>query len=243
MRRCRVCRGDSLVSLLDLGPQPLCNRYLARPDEEADCHPLGIGQCDACGVVQLLDPAPAGLLVSPFDWITYNEAEGHLDHLTDVLCRLPGLPASARVCGVSYKDDTTVERLKRRGYADAWRIDPAELGVTDRRAGIETLQAKLTPAAARRLAEKHGPADLLLVRHIFEHAHDPRGFAGALGTLVRPGGYLVFEVPDCARALDGLDYTTLWEEHVLYLTPDTFRQALACCGLSVSHFELYPYTN
>jgi hypothetical protein len=52
---------------------------------------------------------------------------------------------------------------------------------------------------------------------------------------------VVFEVPDCTRALDHLDYSTLWEEHLLYFTPETFRHSFAAGGLSLVSLTNYPY--
>ena len=46
---------------------------------EADLHRLALGQCSVCGLVQLVDPMPAGIVRPQFSWLTYNEPEGHLD--------------------------------------------------------------------------------------------------------------------------------------------------------------------
>ena len=65
-------------------------------------------------------------------------------------------------------------------------------------------------------------------------------FFRALVALTRPGGYIVIEVPDCQRALDAGDCTTLWEEHTLYFTPATFEQSLRLVGLALTgYFSFY----
>jgi len=60
---------------------------------------------------------------------------------------------------------------------------------------------------------------------------------------VKPSGYLVFEVPDCAPALTRGDYTMPWEEHILYFTPELFAQTLTRLGFRVLEQKCYPYTN
>ncbi|MGW8367085.1 MAG: methyltransferase domain-containing protein [Gammaproteobacteria bacterium] len=67
------------------------------------------------------------------------------------------------------------------------------------------MQAAVDTAAASRLAAKYGQADLLLVRHVLEHAHDPGAFLEALSMLVRPEGYLLFEMPDCTKFVRACD--------------------------------------
>jgi hypothetical protein len=49
----------------------------------------------------------------------------------------------------------------------------------------------------------------------------------------------VFEVPDCARGFDVFDYTTLWEDHTLYLVEPTFLMCLRRAGFSVARFIRY----
>ena len=148
------------------------------------------------------------------------------------------------VAGVTFKDDSTIERLERRGFSRTWRIDVAgDLGDTGPGAGPETVQERLDATKAHEIALAKGRADVLIVRHVVEHAQDPATFVSALKRLVKPGGYLVIEVPDCAPALERGDYTMLWEEHVLYFTEALLRQAIACWRLSPISVLLYPYSH
>jgi len=241
--RCALCGKPTLTPLLNLGPQPICNRFLSHGAAEAEFrHPLVLGYCPDCDLAQLVDPVPAAQLAPPFDWISYNEPEGHLDGLTELLAALPGMTEGSRVGAVSFKDDTTLARLERLGLRGGWRIDPAgDLGIDRPGAGVETIQDRLTPERAAAIAERYGRADLLIVRHILEHAHDLASFVASLKTLTAPEGYLVLEVPDCSRAFAGRDYTTLWEEHPIYFTPDSFRRLCERCGFQVLQFLCYPY--
>ncbi len=240
-RRCLVCGGPAEV-LLDLGPQPFCNRFRSGDGRPEDVHPLVQGQCTACGVIQLFDPAPVAALAPRFDWIRYKEEGRHLSRAAEVVAGLPGLDARSRICGVTWNDDDALEALAARGYRGARRLDPdRDLGVT--RGGLESLQAALTPEAARAIVRRDGPADLVIARYILEHAHAPSAFLQALAELVAPTGHAWIEVPDCTPALESRDYTSLWEEHTLYFTPATFRDCLVRNGFSVVRFELYPYTH
>lgn len=241
---CRACRGRAVEPLLDLGEQPLCNRFLTDPGAGEVTFPFALGQCGRCGIIQLLAPVPAEELRSRFDWITYREAEGHLDELVDELCKLPGVTAASVVGAVSSKDDSTVARLQKRGFPNTWRIDiEDDLGADSRGAGLETVQLHLHPPKAEAIAQRRGAADLLIARHIVEHAHDPASFVAALRRMVKPNGYIVLELPDCGPALQRGDYTIPWEDHVLYLTADLLRQAAVSWGLRPVSYRLYPYSH
>ncbi len=228
LKRCHLCQSGAVVDLLDCGEQPICNRFLASPDEEEALFPLVLGQCEDCGHVQLTGHPPVTELRPRFDWIVYNEPQSHLGDLVESVARLPGVANESMIGAVVFGDDRTLEQFKGRGFSRTWRIDLAcDLGISDRRAGVETLQAGLTPAAADRIVQSRGPSDVLVVRHVLEHTHDLRGFMEAARRLVRPGGYLLFEVPDCEIAFLNQDYSVLWEEHIHYFTPATFRRCFA----------------
>ena len=240
MKLCQLCKSPQVKELLDFGPQPICNRFLRTPDSPEALFPMLLEQCEACGLLQTTHPVPAKELLSQADWITYNEPEGHLDSLADVLARLRNVRSFG---GITFKDDSLLRRLRERGFETPWRLClKTDLLVSEPGAGAETVQDRLTPERARKIAQVRGKVDVLLVRHIFEHAHKPLEFAAALRELVNPGGYVMLEIPDCEKALTLCDYSTLWEEHVLYFTPQTFQQAFGQCGLSLVGYYNFPYT-
>lgn len=227
--------------LRDFGPHPICNRYLTAADAPEFTHPMVIGQCGACGLVQTLDPVPAAELVPVVDWIAYNEPEGHLDAVAETLAGLPGLKPGAVCVGVSFKDDTLVTRMQQRGFT-TWRLDmERDLGITRKGCGVESIQTRLDGPRASAITAQRGHADLVIARHILEHAHDLRGFIAAVRSLAKPGGYVVFEVPDCTLAFDLKDITTLWEEHTVYFTPATFQSTVATGGAALVNFAIHPY--
>jgi hypothetical protein len=226
--------------LFDAGMQPIGNRFLKQRDAAEEQFPLALEFCTRCGLVQTTNPVPASALVPRYDWITYNEPEPHLDGMVDRLLTRPGLGPGAVAGGVSFKDDSTLARLASRGLR-TWRLDmAADLDVARPGLGVETIQEVLTPARARAAAARHGKANVLLVRHILEHTHDLGRFLESLRCLLAPGGYLVIEVPDCSRALASGDYTTIWEEHTFYYTPETFERCLLLNGFDIAGFSLAP---
>jgi hypothetical protein len=239
---CYVCARAAVRELADFGPQPICNRYLQHPEDAEFRHPLVLGQCGACGLVQLLRPVPSRELVPPYDWIQYNEPEGHLDQLADRLTNLPGLMKRCVIAGVSFKDDTLLRRLKDRGFRYTWRLDARrDLQIEDEQAGVETVQDRIGPASAVRITHARGRSDMVIGRQVLEHSHHMRDFLAGLKRLLYPGGHVVVEVPDCSRALDNCDVATLWEEHVAYFTPETFRRGLGLAGFKLVHYECFPY--
>jgi C-methyltransferase C-terminal domain/Putative zinc binding domain/Methyltransferase domain len=242
MSLCLLCRASAVEPVLALGPQPVSTHFATRRDIVAVEHQLDLGMCRACGVVQLCNPFPYEMLVPPFDWLTYREPERHLDAVVAKVAALPGIDRTATIAGVTVKDHTTLSRFARLGFEQTWCVDVhADLGATDPRANVETVQALLTPEKANEIIARRGLVDVLIVRHIVEHAQAPWRFLAALGALLRDGGYMVVEVPDCAANLERQDYAMIWEEHTLYFTPQTLAQVMPAAGCESLGIDIHPY--
>src|SRR5690348_10127780 len=110
MTACHVCEAAKVETLLDFGPQALSNRFLPEPQEEA-LFPFVLGQCAECGMIQIPKPIPPTELKARFDWIRYNEQEGHLDDMVRRVVELPGLDKDSSIGAISFKDDSTVARF------------------------------------------------------------------------------------------------------------------------------------
>ncbi len=241
MPRCRLCRADALTEWIDFGRQPICNRYLADPAEAEASFALVLSQCEHCGLVQLAQSPPATELTPRHSWIAYREPESHLDALAHVIAGLPGLDRDAPVWGVSPKDDTLLERISRLGFRSVYRLDLArDLEICVPHAGVETIQDRLTPARAVALTASRSRPQVLVARHVVEHAHDMQTFLKGLASLLSPGGYLVLEAPDCQKGFETLDATTVWEEHVAYFTPATFPLVFEHIGQTIVHRQSFP---
>jgi hypothetical protein len=247
MPSCQVCRSSRVTPQLDVGAHPVSSFYLPRQDGPETAHRVVLAQCEDCGTIQLVRPVPHTALVSPYDWLFAREPEDHLDEVVDRLCALPGITTGSAIAGLTSKDDTTLDRFRRRGFGTVWRVSVAEdLGVANPNANYETVQKLTAPAVMAGVAAKHGgPVDLLIVRHIIEHAENLQAFVEGLGALVKPGGYVMIEAPDCTTNLRLNDYAMVWEEHSLYFTPATYRPILEWGGFEPvleAHYPL-PFEN
>lgn len=227
---------------LDFGDQPICNRFLSTRDEPEERFPFAVLQCESCAVLQLEKVAPPDALRPRFDWISYREAEAHLDQMVQDVIAVSGVGRDARIIGSNYKDATVIERFKRLGFSRAIMLDPrVHLGLDADRAEIETVQDRLTEERAAAITSREGPADLVIMRHLIEHTHDIHRFSRAVRALVKPGGHVLFEMPDFIPSLRHFDYSTLWEEHVFCFTPATLPATCARLGFDVRRVENYAY--
>jgi hypothetical protein len=205
--------------VLDVGLQPVTSQYLSTREETSDRFPLSLGVCEGCGLVQLTTTMPLERSVFP-EWQNFIEPETHLSSLAEAVVRHHSFSMATRVCGVSYKDRSLLQHFVHQGLH-----------------GGEILEESGSKFHAVR-----GKYDLVVARHIFEHSLDPWDFLGNMAQIMTEEGCLLLEVPDCEMALQSLDYTMLWEDHILYFTPCTLRNYFGET-VQVSWFERYTNGN
>ncbi|RKZ85906.1 MAG: SAM-dependent methyltransferase [Candidatus Parabeggiatoa sp. nov. 1] len=242
MQTCHLCQSQNVVEQVDFGMQPVCNRYLTHSTDNEYTHPLVLVQCQTCGLVQLQNPLPPGEIKPRYDWITYNEPEGHLDKLVEIIVNLPGITPNSSIGSLSFKDDSTLQRLNKLGFKQTWRLDSQkDLNIHDPRASIETIRDIFKPPIIAKIINSYGQPDIVIARHIIEHGNNIIGFLKALKQLIKPNGYIVIEVPDSVQFLENHDCSPIWEEHIVYFTPETFKNSFSIGHFSLVKFENFPY--
>ena len=193
-------------------------------------------------MIQLLDPVPAEEIVPRVEWLKYNEPEEHLDDLANIICNLEGLPEKPVACGITYKDDSLLRRIENKSFKNIWRIDPVkDLGISQKGVAGETIIPRLSQNLFNDLADKYDYVDVVIARHIFEHALHTHDFLSSIWNILKPGGFIVFEVPDCSKQLEFKDYSMPWEEHILYFVPETLKASFDYTSYELTQFHHYQY--
>ena len=159
--------------LIDLGQQPISNRFQpAGTLAPVPSFPMQLRIDMDTGLIHQGTPFPVEELKPRYDWLTCFEPEDHLDELANKLTKLTNVTQSSTFGAYSFKDDSTLRRLERLGYSKTWRIEPVmDLGILDTYANVETYQQALTLDKALAIRDKRGAADVLIVRHVVEHAY------------------------------------------------------------------------
>ena len=167
MSSCLYCE-QTVGRVLDLGPQPVSNRFL-RPEEDPEKqyrHPLILGRCEGCSLLQLIDPMPAREVVPRFDWIQYNEPEGHLDtvcrphrrrHRSQCGRRVGRIDIQRRKHapappGTRIQEHAGASTLRRPGDFRSARGARIDSGAAHARGGARVREAKRKVRSSRRAA-------------------------------------------------------------------------------------------
>ena len=228
--------------LVDFGKQPVSNRFLYSKNDKVPSFNLQLDVCMDTGLVCISNPFPISEIRPQYGWITCFEPEDHLDDLTDTIINLPGINRDSVFGAYSFKDDSTINRIINKGFGKAWRIDPkSDLNLEDTFLSVESYQDALTGSKTNNIIKKNGKADVFIIRHVLEHSYDIVSFVNFIKLFIKDSGYIVWEIPDCERALDAGDCTIVWEEHTYYFTKFTFKNFLHKYGFSVEYYSTISY--
>jgi hypothetical protein len=241
---CTVCHSENLHTVLDFGRQPPANRFMNFTETHIndETYRLALGLCNDCSIIQLTERMPLEAIRPRYEWLIYNEPEGHLDDVASNLSILPGIDQDSLLLGITYKDESTLERLKRLGVSSAACIQEHDLRSLTRPFGLESIQNILqNDETLNTLKKKYGKVDMLIVRHIIEHASSAKNLLLNMSKMLKSGGYMVLEMPDSEHIFQVGNHGFIWEEHISYFTENAIFKIARSVGAEVVWIKRYPY--
>lgn len=241
---CRLCESDRLVSVLDLGATPPCEKFLAADelDLPEPTFPLHLRLCEDCLMLQI----PA--LITPEETFTeyayfasYSDSwVQHAKDFVDGAIEKLGLGARSRVVEVASNDGYLLQHLVAAGVP-CLGIEPSEnVGAAARTRNVPTVSAFLDEEIAAKVRNEHGPADLVVANNVYAHIPDLRGFTRSLRRLMADEGWLSVEVHHALNLVRLGQFDTIYHEHFQYYTLFSAICALATAGLAVVDVEVLP---
>jgi C-methyltransferase C-terminal domain/Putative zinc binding domain/Methyltransferase domain len=242
--RCRLCDSNRLLSVLDLGATPPCEKFLTpgELDLPEPTFPLHLRLCENCLLLQI----PA--LVTPDDTLTGHAnfssfSDSWVQHartFVDEAVQWLGLSTESFIVEVASNDGYLLQHVVAAGIP-CLGIEPSvNVGVTARERGVPTVTDFLDEPLARRVREEYGPADLVVANNVYAHMPDLRGFTRSLRTLLADDGWLSIEVHHALKLVRDVQFDMIDHEHFQYYSLHSATRALATAGLAVVDAELLP---
>lgn len=245
--RCRSCGSSELADVLDLGRTPLANA-LVRADELAQderTFPLKLVFCPACVLVQITESVPPEHLFRNYLYFS-SFSETMLRHARDIATRLiatRGLDQHSLVVEAASNDGYLLQYYKQAGVA-VLGIEPAKniAAQAERERGVPTLSEFFGAELAARLAGEGRRADVFHANNVLAHVPDLNGFVAGIATMLTPTGVAVVEAPYVKDMIDGVEFDTIYHEHLCYFSMTALDALFRRHGLiivDVEHLEIH----
>jgi SAM-dependent methyltransferase len=242
--RCRLCKSERLISVLDLGATPPCERFLSEGelDSPETTFPLHLRLCEGCLLLQI--PAmitPEDTFVEYAYFSSFSESwVRHARTFVDEVSQRLGLNSESFVVEVASNDGYLLQHLISSGVRCVGIEPSVNVGQAARDRGVPTVTAFLDEVSASRIRSEHGASDLVIANNVYAHIPDLLGFTRSLRELMSDDGWLSIEVHHALNLVSLGQFDTIYHEHFQYYTVHSALRALATADLAVVDVDLLP---
>jgi 2-polyprenyl-3-methyl-5-hydroxy-6-metoxy-1,4-benzoquinol methylase len=239
---CRLCGSAHMVSVMDLGATPPCEKFLTAEelDLPEETFPLHLRVCAECLLLQipsLITPEQTFTEYAYFSSFSDSWVDHARRYVDTAIGRL-GLGSDSFMVEVACNDGYLLRHAVDRGIP-CLGIEPSEnVSEAAREVGVPTVTAFLDENLAADIAQQHRPADLVVANNVYAHIPDLLGFTKALRTLVADDGWVTIEVHHALNLMQHAQFDTIYHEHFQYYTLKSAMTALSTGHLSVVDVEL-----
>lgn len=240
---CRGCGAHGLVSVLDLGEQPLANELSRDPDIGDPMFPLHLNVCPVCGLGQLGEfVAPERIFADDYPYFSSVSRSWveHAERFADQMMNELDLCPDDLVVEVASNDGYLLQHFLKRGVR-VLGVEPAgDVAETARDRGVATLNDFFGVETARTVVARHGHPRLVVANNVMAHVPDLVDFTGGFAALANNQTLLTVENPTFVNLLRGTQFDTIYHEHFSYLTAHAVSRAVAPVGLELVGVESLP---
>ncbi len=232
---CRICDSRDIQPFFDLGKHPLANSLLATSDEQENRYPLALMWCPICNLVQLDYTVDPKILFSHYVWVTGTSkgAQDFSERFYEALVARTENSKEGYAMEIASNDGTFLKPFKRDGY-NVLGIDPAEnIVAMAEESGIPTKALFWDKKTALLIRREHGLAQMIFARNVLAHVANTADFVEGIAECLSDDGTVAIEPHYAGKILEGLQYDSIYHEHLCYLTFKPIERLLNDHGLFV----------
>ncbi|MDD5679103.1 MAG: class I SAM-dependent methyltransferase [Kiritimatiellae bacterium] len=239
--KCRVCDGEHLELVLDLGIQPWGNHFLLKEEIGREpCYPLRLVYCANCHAAQLDYTVPKEVMFKDHTYVSGTTAtlrrhfadtakyvNDHFFHST------PG----KSVLDIGSNDGTQLLEYKALGY-DVQGVESCErIARQAVKAGVPTTATFFNRTTAEKLGRKF---NVINASGVFFHLEELHSVTEGIKTCLADDGVFVVQFLYMKQIMDNTAFDQVYHEHLLYYNVATIERLLQRHGLAAFDAYLSP---
>lgn len=232
--KCLLCRHDTAAEFLDLGMQPLANKY---PKEEhfatEDFFPLQVLFCTSCKNVQLGTIVSRERMFEDYYYLS-SVNQGLVRHFEALAKTL----ADARlVVDIGSNDGILLKPLKELGVK-AIGVEPSiNVSKIANDNGLETLVSFFNADSVAEIKKKYGKADVIVCSSVFTHLEDPHQLIDDVKKLMVDDGKFIVEVEYIVNFLQQVQFERFYFDRVFYYSLTSLQKLFEAHGMYIADVE------
>ncbi len=232
--QCFLCHTDGMSKFLDLGMQPLANKY---PTQEQiageDFFPIHMYFCPVCKNVQMGTTVDRSRMFEDYYYLS-SVNQGLVRHFEALAKKL----ASAKfVVDIGSNDGILLKPLKELGVK-AVGIEPSiNVSKIANDAGLETITAFFNEASVTDVIAKYGKSDAIVASSVFTHLEDPHQCIEDVKKLITDDGAFIIEVEYIGTMLEKIQFERFYLDRIFYYSLTSLKHLFESHGMFLADVE------
>jgi 2-polyprenyl-3-methyl-5-hydroxy-6-metoxy-1,4-benzoquinol methylase len=238
---CRVCDGQKLQLVIDLGSQPWCNHFLSKDElGKEDFYPLRVVYCDDCSTAQLDYTVKKEIMFSDHTYLSgvTKSLSSHFKSIADeVQHRFNRKGEAKSILDIGSNDGTQLIHFQKLGW-DVLGVESSKTTAkiaTD--AGIPTLNQFFSKKTVKSLGKKF---DVINAAGVFFHLEELHSVTEGIKIGLQNDGVFVVQFLYMKSIMENDAFDQIYHEHLLYYTLKTLQILLNRHGLELFDAYLAP---
>ncbi len=202
--KCKICKSTKLKKVIDLGKQPLANKYPKNLIEikKEKTYNLSIIFCNHCRLGKIEKIISRDLMFKKYFYL--SSVNGALvKHFEKLAAKLKN---KKFVIDIGSNDGILLKPLKKLGVRSIG-IDPSEnVGKIANKKGLNTIIDFFNYQSVNKIIKKYNKPDTIIASSVVTHLRDPLSFAKNIKRLLSDNGELIIEIEYFANFINNLEY-------------------------------------
>jgi novobiocin biosynthesis protein NovU/D-mycarose 3-C-methyltransferase len=232
---------ERLMSVLNLGVQPLANDFCKQGQERQGYAPLEVLFCERCGLAQLSVVVKPEVLYKNYAYVT-SDSETMKKHFASLVKDLTAEQPAGPVVEIGSNNGALLKYLSENGFGPVMGIEPAEnLSQQAIKDGVPTINDFLTTGSADFAKHYCGSRfSFVLLRHCFCHMENWHTAIEALEELSDKDTLVCIEVPYLPDQIANVSFDQVYHEHTSYLCLSAMAALLEGTDFIIHKVIKYP---
>ena len=228
--KCLICRNTGLVSVLDLGNQPLANNFTKKTDT-VETYPLHVYRCKHCTHTQLSYFIDRSVLFRNYIYEsgTSSTLRNYFKTFAETYSRRID-KKERTVLELACNDGYQLDEFKALGWK-TYGIDPATNQIARARANGHIVESKFWGVEPTTIVNDI-QLDLIVAENVVAHVTNPVGFLQTCASVMDMNTLLVVQTSQ-ANMYANNEFDTIYHEHVSFFTVKSMMAAAKNAGCTV----------
>ncbi len=236
---CRLCGEPAAIEFLNLGEQPLANKYPTEAEfATEDFFPLQVFFCPTCKNVQLGTIVSRERMFEDYYYLS-SVNRGLVRHFEELAQQLS---SASFVVDVGSNDGILLKPLQKLGVK-ALGVEPSiNVSKIANDLGFETLNSFFDIPAAEAIEKSHGKADVIVASSVFTHLENPSAFIEAVKRLLTDDGTFIVEVEYIGAILATTQFERFYLDRIFYYSLTSLAKLFGTHGMIIADVhEIAPH--